>query len=284
MPTDNIPRLSWGKQDIEQWLGFSGARHTRVNNVLSFLMACVAALSFYGILYFGFRDRYFASMFTERGWVPFAIIFFSAWALSILAIKFRKLALQHKALQFLVIPDQHDFVLSVVTVDDVIERIFAIADDPRQFVLFDRILVALSNLRNLGRVTDVDEILRSHADQDAAAMETSYALVEGFVWAIPVLGFIGTVIGLSQAIGGFSSVLTSVTEVEHIVDSLQGVTVGLATAFETTLEALIAALVIQLLLTVLKKSEQEFHDECSDYCGRNIVGKLRILPFEAEVG
>jgi len=282
MPTETAPVLNWHKQDVEQRLGFTGARHTRVNNVLSFLMACVLVLLFYAVLY-AVRDSYFAAMFTERGWVPYAIVFFSAWALSILAIKFRKLALQRKPLQFLVVPDQHDFVLSVVTVDDVTERIFATADDPRQFVLFDRIMVALSNLRNLGRVTDVDEILRSHADQDAAAMETSYALVEGFVWAIPVLGFIGTVIGLSQAIGGFSSVLTSVTEVEQIVDSLQGVTVGLATAFETTLEALIAALVIQLLLTVLKKSEQEFHDECSDYCGRHIVGKLRILPFEAEV-
>lgn len=279
---DNAPQLNWHKQDVEQRLGFSGARHTRVNNVLSFLVACVLTLLFYGALYF-VRDSYFAKMFTQRGWVPYAIVFLSAWALAILAIKFHKLALQCKALQFLVVPDQHDFVLSVVTVDDVTERIYATADDPRQFILFDRILVALSNLRNLGRVTDVDEILRSQAEQDAGALETSYAVVEGFVWAIPVLGFIGTVIGLSQAISGFTEVLTNVTEVEQIVDSLQGVTVGLATAFETTLEALVAALVIQLLLTVLKKSEQEFHDACSDYCGRNIVGKLRIMPFEAEV-
>lgn len=44
-------------------------------------------------------------------------------------------------------------------------------------------------------------------------METSYALVQGFVWAIPVLGFIGTVVGLSQAIGGFTAVLQGVDKV-----------------------------------------------------------------------
>ncbi len=38
--------------------------------------------------------------------------------------------------------------------------LFDVADDPRQFVLLNRIYVALSNLKNLGRVTDVGEILR----------------------------------------------------------------------------------------------------------------------------
>ena len=38
-------------------------------------------------------------------------------------------------------------------------------------------------------------------------METSYSVINAFVWAIPVLGFIGTVLGLSQAIGQFGGVL-----------------------------------------------------------------------------
>ena len=35
-------------------------------------------------------------------------------------------------------------------------------------------------------------------------MDTSYLMLSGFVWAIPVLGFIGTVLGLSDAICDFS--------------------------------------------------------------------------------
>jgi hypothetical protein len=60
------------------------------------------------------------------------------------------------------------------------------------------------------------------------------------------------------------------------------VTAGLATAFETTLVALVAALFIQLALTGLKKSEEEFLDECGEYCLRHVVGRLRILPFDTE--
>jgi len=118
--------------------------------------------------------------------------------------------------------------------------------------------------------------LRSQASQDESAMETSYSLVQGFVWAIPVLGFIGTVLGLSAAIGGFSSVLKTADDVTQISESLQGVTAGLATAFDTTLIALIAALIIQLIMVVMKKAEEEFLDEALEYGIQKIVGRLRL--------
>jgi biopolymer transport protein ExbB/TolQ len=274
--------LNWQAQDIERRLGFAGARFTRVNGLLTFLMACGLSVAFYAALY-PLRRTYFSEMFLERGWVPYCIVFLSAWSLAILFVKYFKLRLQSRALLHAVTPARSDFVLSGATVDEVVNTIYAIVDDPRHFVLYNRICVALSNLRNLGQVGDVDEILRSQADQDEAGMETSYALLQGFVWAIPVLGFIGTVVGLSQAIGGFTAVLQGVENVDEIVQSLQGVTVGLATAFETTLEALVAALVIQLLLTVLKKREEEFLDACAEYCGRQVVNKLRLLPFEPEL-
>jgi biopolymer transport protein ExbB/TolQ len=132
----------------------------------------------------------------------------------------------------------------------------------------------------LGRVGDVGEILKAQAESDEGASETSYSLVSGFIWAIPVLGFIGTVLGLSDAIGHFSTVLQQADDISQIKGSLQNVTSGLSTAFETTLVALVAALAIQLWLTFLKKSEQEFLDACSDYCTTQIVNHLRIMPFE----
>jgi len=220
--------------------------------------------------------------FTERGPTPYAIVFFSFWSLAILLLKWRKLAMQRQALRFDVVPAEHDFVLSAHTVDQVEDRILATVDDPRRFVLYNRIMIALSNLKNLGRVTDVDEILHSQGEYDESTMETSYALVKGFIWAIPVLGFIGTVLGLSEAIGGFGAVLQASTDMSQIVDALKVVTGGLATAFETTLQALVAALGIQMLLTFLAKAEEEFLDNCSEYCLRKVVNRLRVMPYEQE--
>ena len=218
--------------------------------------------------------------FLYRGPIPYAIVLFSSWAVAILALKFLKLRLQQRALHIETVPSDPGFVLSPRTVDDVLNRLYLAADDPRQFLLLNRIKIALSNLKNLGRVTDADEILQSLAANDESSMETSYALLQGFIWAIPVLGFIGTVQGLSLAIGGFGSVLSSTSELSQIKDALREVTAGLAIAFETTMQGLVAALCIQLMMTALKKSEEEFLDSCQEYCSRNIVGRLRLMPFE----
>ncbi len=121
-------------------------------------------------------------------------------------------------------PDQHSFVLSSQTADEVSRRIHEIAEDPERFIVFNRILIAISNLKNLGRVSDVDEILNSIGDQDESSHETSFAILNGFLWAIPVLGFIGTVLGLSWSIADFSTLLESQKEVSGIVSSLREIT------------------------------------------------------------
>jgi biopolymer transport protein ExbB/TolQ len=269
------PELSWQRNDPEQRLGFRGGRFTRVNNWLTLLLGIAATLAFYALLSY-WPDLWISQSFTQRGPTPYAIAFFSWWSLAVLWVKWRKLAFQRRALELEVVPSEHNFLLSGATVDHVVERVQCAVDDPRHFVLFNRITVALSNLKNLGRVTDVDDIFRSQGGQDESAMETSYALVKGFIWAIPVLGFIGTVLGLSEAVGGFAEVLQSTTDVEQIVGALKLVTSGLATAFETTLQALVAALAIQMLLVFLKKAEEEFLDACSEYCLRRVVSRVRV--------
>jgi len=273
--------LCWCRSDPEQRIGFRGGRFTKVNHSLAFLAAVLLSGAFFGGVV-AVQDWPLADTFLRRGPTQYAAVFLTFWALSILWLKWRKLRFQRRSLSYVVIPDSASFVLSPNTVDQVLQRIYQTVDDPRYFTLFNRISVALANLRNLGRVTDVDDILRSQAEQDEAAMESSYILVEGFVWAVPVLGFIGTVLGLSQAIGKFSEVLSSGEQFAAIAAGLRGVTAGLATAFETTLVALVAALMIQLLLTFLRRAEAEFLESCAEYCTRHIVGRLRMLPYEAD--
>jgi len=250
--------------------------------MLSFLIGASLTVAFYAALW-PIRGSVLAATFMDRGPTPYVTMLLAWWSVAILFLKSRKLTFQQRALNYQVVPESHDFVLSAATADQVLQRIYATVDDPKRFLLFNRIVIALSNLRNLGRVSDVDEILRSQADQEESSVETSYSVVQGFIWAIPVLGFIGTVLGLSEAIGAFASVLGSASDVSEISHALRGVTAGLYTAFDTTLIALVAALAIQLILTFLKKSEEEFLDSCAEYCVRNVVGRLRVMPFVTEV-
>ena len=186
MADPNDVALSWQRRDVEQRLGFRGGRHTRFNTLLSFLCACLLTIAFYAAL-IPLQGTSVARMFTERGVVPYFICLLSAWALAILFFKSRKLSLQREALAYQVVPTGPDFILSSATVDEVFDRIYATVDDPKHFVLFSRITIALSNLRNLGRVSDVDEILRSQAEHDQAAMEPRPRL-RSFVWRCVSVG------------------------------------------------------------------------------------------------
>ena len=274
-------QLNWAKDDLEQRLGFRGGRFTSVNKFLTVIAGAVLTAAFYAVIVLAVKPRadlgWFSDMFLERGLTQYATMFLFFWALSILFVKWRKLTLQRRALELAAIPSQSDFILNPDSAPPVLERIHMLVDSTGNFLLLNRIERALSNLKNIGQISDVSNILQTQAEYDEEQVSSSYSLVGGFVWAIPVLGFIGTVLGLSVAIGSFSTTLKADGNMEAIRESLEGVTQGLATAFETTLVALVCALILQLLITYLQGRESEFLDDCNDYCHANVVAKLRLM-------
>jgi biopolymer transport protein ExbB/TolQ len=273
-------KLSWYRSDLESRCGLPAGLGTDINNVFAGLLALLGTGIIYGIA-FAIPNNFLSLMLTARGPTQHAAVFLGCWCIAILLLKRNKLRVQRKSLKIaLVPPDQHDFVLSSTTADQLTARLHNLVEDPEKFIVFNRILTAISNLKNLGRVSDVDDILHSAAERDESALETSYSLINGFLWAIPVLGFIGTVLGLSQSIATFSNMLDQQTEVSGIVSSLKEITSGLSTAFETTLLALVIALFIQLWMTVQKAAEQRFLDDCTEYCLKQVISRIKILPFE----
>ncbi|MEX2673417.1 MAG: MotA/TolQ/ExbB proton channel family protein [Phycisphaeraceae bacterium] len=261
--------------DIERRLGFPAGPFTQPGPVLPVLAAGALSVAFF-LAMPAFADHPVGQSFMQHGWVPYAIVAFSFWALMILLVKISKVRLQRRALAYAVAPSESGFTLTPETAISVLDRLHDIAEEPNDFLLYNRIQFALSNLKNMGRVGDVGEVLRGRSESEDAAVESSYTVVRGLVWGIPVLGFIGTVLGLSQAIGSFGAVLQQSGEMEELRQSLQHVTAGLATAFETTLQALIAALLIQLLMTLVRRNEELMLDSFIDYCDRQVIGHLRL--------
>jgi flagellar motor component MotA len=206
--------------------------------------------------------------------IPACALFF--WGISILLLKRIRLRKQKSALTLSVIPQDPNFILNAETSKLVLGRLEKTISDPDQFLLLRRIRISISNLRNLGQVSDVSEILRAESEEDVARHENSYALIHSFIWAIPVLGFIGTAIGLSVAIGDFGSVLAGANDLSAIKESLGSVTSGLGTAFETTLVGLFLALILQMVAAIQEDEEAKFLNDCSVYCQEAIVSRLRI--------
>ena len=273
--------LSWELEDIERRFWFKGGKQTNVSPLLSAILGAIMAGAFFGTLR-QFPQSYFAVIWMGLGPVPYAIAITFFWGLAVLIFKWRKLALQKRALNIRVVPLDYGFVLSPKSADQILENLYKNVQDPERFMLFNRILRAISNLKNMGRVSDVEVIIRAQSDMDHNVLESSYTILKGMIWAMPVLGFIGTVLGLSEAIGGFGAVLAAGGELSALRDSLRGVVTGLSVAFGTTFEGLITTLVLQLVLSFFRKSEEEFHEDCDDYCHRYLVSRLRLVKPEYE--
>jgi hypothetical protein len=279
---NNGDLLAWTQADIENRFGFKGGRYTSVNHAFAFLIGALLTGILYALMVFVFIRLPVASKVATIYMRPsnqFAVIpatFFFFGGIAVLFLKGRKIQFQQRALRLSAVPAEPEFTLTEATAATVLARIHSLVDQPRHFLLLNRIDRALSNFRNIGQVGDVSAILRAQAENDEDLVASSYTVVNGLVWAIPVLGFIGTVLGLSLAIGRFTATLQAAGDISLIRASLQGVTAGLATAFESTLVALTFTLILQLVITFQQKREMAFLDECNDYCHSHIVSKLRL--------
>jgi biopolymer transport protein ExbB/TolQ len=283
MVNENVksePELSFTRLDIEKRLGVPSGRYTNSGPLLPPLGGMIITVFFYTLLSYC-PESFYKDMFTKRGVVQYVIVFFSAWSLLILFVKHFKIRLQCRALSLKILPiNDPGFVLTPASSVQILENLYRTVDDPKQFLLTKRIQNALSNLRNMGRIGDVDEVLQSHAENDEEVVDSSYTMIRGLIWAIPVLGFIGTVQGLSMALGSFWGVIANSQQIDQLRGALQNVTGGLSTAFETTLVGLVAALCIHLLMITVKRREEQFLDDCRDYCQQYIVSRLRLIASD----
>lgn len=103
----------------------------------------------------------------------------------------------------------------------------------------------------LERAADAD------SDLYLLAMQNSYSLVKVLLWAIPILGFIGTVIGMSQAVGSFEAVLGNADNVDGLKAGLTKVTSGLGTAFDTTYLSLVIAVLLAIPINGIERQEEQ---------------------------
>ena len=274
------PLLSFSRSDIERRIAFPAGRFTSPGPLLAPLMAVILSVAFYGAISLA-PESQATTMFTRSPVIPAVIVFLTAWSLMILLIKGGKLSLQRKALTLKLLPTEDPgFILTPNSAEHVLKKLYTNVDDPQSFLLTRRIHNALANLRNVGRIGDVAEVLRTQAETDEGQIDSSYTVLRGFIWAIPVLGFIGTVLGLSVAMGSFDAVLTKAGEMEQLRGALRNVVGGLSTAFETTLQGLVAAICIHLFMTMTRRREEQFLDSCKDYCQKYIVGRLRLTELD----
>jgi biopolymer transport protein ExbB/TolQ len=114
----------------------------------------------------------------------------------------------------------------------------------------------------------VNSLLDSSLELFMHQLDLRYTLLRYLVWVIPTLGFVGTVIGIADAMSFAGS---GAVGVDHL---LAPTTQRLAVAFYTTLVALLQSGVLVFGMNSLQAGEEKVLNDAGQYCLENLVMRL----------
>ena len=186
----------------------------------------------------------------QRGPTQIITLIMSGMLLGFLVSKWRRLSKQEKgciALEF--------DIVNLNNIDD----LGAIRSKVEQgnYLVNKRIRRVLDVWESTGSSFQLERSADTDNDLFELSMVSSYSFPKVLLWAIPLTGFIGTVIGMSQAVGSFDVVLSNADNVDGLKDGLVQVTGGLGTAFDTTFLALVSSVILAFPLSVCEKKEDQ---------------------------
>jgi biopolymer transport protein ExbB/TolQ len=232
----------------------------------------VLTAAVYLVMYF-FRDTRIGELFIYRGWIPPVVTYLTAWSTVVLILKYQRLSLERGALEIDLLPTS---LAARITPDDApafVAHLDALEIAPGNPVV-ERLRRALLHFAARRDAREVSRQLSNHAQADADWVDSSYTLVRVFIWAVPILGFIGTVMGIGSAVGGFSESVGGAADIAVMKESIGQVTSGLGIAFDTTLLALVMSIFIMFPSSSLQKSEEDFLAIIEDYCDERLLQRL----------
>ena len=254
--------------------------------------ALILGLFLTGIFYLVFpmpvvRNEYLLQLFSGR--ISETIFALILWSLFLILFKWRQYRQQHHAYAAFRNQLLHDSLSKGIYVKNVDERILEISQFMQEqkvkkfqdSVIFRRVRRTLRHLKAIPKKEEITSILNYQAEIDHNRMQSGYTLLNVFIWAIPILGFIGTVFGIGQSIGEFSDFIRSTDGTDlnaQMRSALGGVTSGLSVAFSTTFIALVGVVPVMMLSSSLRKREEDLLLSVEEYCLEDLLPNLHVRP------
>ena len=193
------------------------------------------------------------------------------WSLGIIGLKVRDVHSQHKLLgsQYLKLDDG----VSILPDDtkDHSRSLQSLGDDEKEALLPRVLLSALDRFGSSMDIRSAAEAAKNTSVSEADRLEAELSMVRYIAWAIPSIGFIGTVRGIGEALGKAG---------EAISGNIAGITESLGVAFNSTLVALMISILLMFLLHQLQLMQDRLVLGVDEYCERNLLARFRETSRE----
>ena len=134
-----------------------------------------------------------------------------------------------------------------------------------------RVLAMWINTQDFERT---GQYAKQENEMDIFVSDSTYKMNKMFIWAMPLLGFVGTVYGVSYGIGGFAEFLKGNVTAEGIKDQIGLITLGLAVAFYCTLLGLCTAGIAAFPGLAAERKEEGVLEEIDQYIEDRLISRM----------
>jgi hypothetical protein len=234
------------------------------------LWGLLAATAFYSLIHAGplsipFIERYFTHHPVEY----METVLFSV-GLAALVLKAMDIAGQYAGLSRSPISAAAPGAAPIEACPALLEQIDRAGRSRQTEYYVRRLRDALEHVRLRGSAESLGDELKYLADIDVSRLHTSYGLFRVVVWAIPILGFLGTVMGITIALNG--------VDLQAPDQSMVQVLTGLGLKFDTTALALTLSMVLMFVHFFVDRVENSLLEAVDERVQREMLGRFPLLP------
>ena len=158
----------------------------------------------------------------------------------------------------------NDKTFSVEHAIDNIDK--GIEEKYKEMPLIKTIRSALWRYAATRNVQNLSDAIESSVEAMTVRQEAENSMIRYLIWAIPSIGFIGTVRGIGEALSLADKALAG---------DIAGMTDSLGVAFNSTLVALLLSIFLMFLFHQLQRLQDVLVVQIQEYCDRHILAKLK---------
>ncbi len=188
------------------------------------------------------------------------------WAMSILGYKAYAASRERVLLQQDLVPIAEGMRILPEDTREYARQIQALPEDEKGMLLPRVLLSALQRFGATRNVQDVSSSAHTLVESEAERLESELSMIRYIAWAIPSIGFIGTVRGIGAALG----------QAHRAVEGdISGVTENLGIAFNSTFIALLLSIVLMFLVHQLQLMQERLVFETETYTDDHLIRHLQ---------
>ncbi len=189
------------------------------------------------------------------------------WAVAIMVYKGVIAVKEHRLLETDLVPVSEGTRILPEDAREYARQIQSLPADEQGFLLPRALLAALHRFRATQNIQDVSTTAHGVCATESERLESELSMVRYIAWAIPSIGFIGTVRGIGDALGQAH---------KAVEGDIAGVTQSLGVAFNSTFIALLISIVLMFLLHQLQLHQERLVLDTETYLDDHLIQHLQV--------